>query len=176
MAIHRLNLRSLQLGLAITGLLLKIITLLNNLLPTSPKAVVQTQSAQSFIDYSNLYNKTSITLSNNRNQLMHCQDKLRLLYITKINIKSYPHPPLSPWPPFKVIPIQDTTIEAQCHIDYRHDLSYSHWNWQLKSGVSFKDPRIYKCSTKLNSRLVTPALFYSVNVNAPTTYILENIL
>ena len=176
MAICRLNLRSLQLGLAITGLLPKIITLLNNLPLTSPKAAVQTQLAQSFMDHSNLYNKAYITLSNNGNQLMRRQDKLRLLYITKIDAKSYPHPPLSPQPPFGVIPIQDTAIKAQCYMGCRYSLSYSHQNQQLKSGVSFKDLRICKCSTKLNLRPVTLALSYSVNINATATYILENVL
>jgi len=61
-------------------------------------------------------------------------------------------------------------------MDCRYNLSYSYWNWRLKSGVSFKDPRIYKYSTKLNSRLVTLALSYSVNANASATYILENVL
>jgi hypothetical protein len=57
----------------------------------------------------------------------------------------------------------------------RHSLSYSHWNWRLKSGVSFKDLRIYKCSTEPNSQPVTPALSHGVNVNATATHMLENV-
>lgn len=176
MAIHRPNLRSLQLGLAITRLLLKIILLLNNLLLTSPKAAVQIQLAQLFIDHLNLYNKVYITLNNNGNQLIHRQDKLRLLYITKTNIKSYPHPPLSPWPPFRAILIQNTAIKAQCHAGCRYNLSYSYWNWRLKSGISLKDPGICECSSKPNSRPVTPALSHSVNANATATHMSENVL
>jgi len=119
------------------------------------------------MDLPNLYDETHITLNDKGQQMMRREDELRLLYLAKMDAESYPNPPLSPWPPFGVTRVHDAAIEAQSHAACRHNLSYSHWNWRLKSGRSLEDIGIFVHHSRVSYPPVT--LLPSLRTDASVT-------
>src|SRR5438045_1966428 len=135
MATRRPNSSPLWLGAAITGLLPKAG---QNLPPISLEATVWTESSQSFMN-PRFHRRLRIFRNIKDQKFIRREDEYRLLYITDVGSRRYASPPLSPWSSFGVVELKDAAFEAQQHHTCGHRLAYSHWNWQLKDGLSLRD-------------------------------------
>jgi hypothetical protein len=60
------------------------------------------------------------------------EDEFRLLYLTDIESDRYGTMPLSPYPPFGVVKLNETALEVRLHAFCGHRLDYSHWVWRKR--------------------------------------------
>ncbi|KAE8421974.1 hypothetical protein BDV36DRAFT_280286 [Aspergillus pseudocaelatus] len=138
MAQRRPNTSPLWLGALITGLVPRIFQVCRSYLPTVYlEAVTWTASPQSFMD-PQYYRLTPVHKTNNV-ELIPREDKFRLLFITDVDSETY-RTPLSPYRPFGLVELQNTSIEVRLHYSCNHQLSYCCWNW--RSVESSIDPNL----------------------------------
>ncbi|KAF2259161.1 hypothetical protein CC78DRAFT_83259 [Lojkania enalia] len=142
MALHRPSSAPLWIGAATTGLIPTLLRVVDkHLPPISLEATIWTSSMQSFMDPQYYRVPPKKTDSEGRTCIPR-EDEFRLLYVTDVDSRRYPSPPLSPWPPFGTVELKDTALEVQQHLECAHRPLYKQWNWQLEHGLTLHDPGI----------------------------------
>ena len=120
----------LWLGAAITGMLPRTLSILSSFMPRScPEAAVWMNCSQSFMDP--MFHK-ELRISDNATlgRVICREDEFRLLYLTDLESDRYGMPPLSPYPPFGVVRMNETALEVRLHAFCGHGLDYCHWAWR----------------------------------------------
>jgi hypothetical protein len=130
MAARQPSLAPLWLGSAITGILPRIQSILSSFMPPGcPEATVWTNCYQSFMD-SAFHKELRISDNATLGKIICREDEFRLLYLTDIESDRYGMLPLSPYPPFGVVKLDETALEVRLHAFCGHQLDYSHWAWR----------------------------------------------
>jgi hypothetical protein len=138
MAARQQNLAPLWLSCAMTGLLPKILSILSSYMPTPfPEAAIWTQSRQSFIDPESY--RHSSALQDVPREVITREDEFRLLYLTDITSEHFRSPPLSPYPPFGVVNMNQTALNVRLHALCGHYFSYDCWIWRQRDGQCLND-------------------------------------
>jgi hypothetical protein len=102
----------LWLGLAITGMLPKIQSILSSFMPpTCPEATMWTNCWHSFMDSASYKELRSLDNTACEDEIYR-EDEFRLLYPTDLESERYRNPPLSPYPPFGVVKLDETALEV----------------------------------------------------------------
>ncbi|KAB8266162.1 hypothetical protein BDV32DRAFT_156218 [Aspergillus pseudonomiae] len=154
MAQRRPNIAPLWLGSLTTGLLPRIFQVCRSHLPTVYlEAVTWTASPQSFMDPQ--YHRLVPLHKNNGLELIPREDEFHLLFITGVDSETYISPPLSPYRPFGLVELQNTSIDVRLHCACNHQPSYYCWNWKCEGEKVFHDFGMSRGSKA--SSLVIPA-------------------
>lgn len=138
MSQRRPNVASLWLGSAVTGLLPRIFQVSRTFLPTIYlEAVIWTASPQSFMDPQH---HRLVPVKKMGGLDMICrEDEFRLLFITDVNSETYGNPPLSPYPPFGLVNVQNTSLGVRLHLACDHRPEYHSWDWKCQNGQVLRD-------------------------------------
>ncbi|KAJ9488277.1 hypothetical protein VN97_g5032 [Penicillium thymicola] len=67
------------------------------------------------------------------------EDGFRLLFIMDKDSQEYGSPPLSPYPPFGLVNVQNTSLGVRLHLSCDHRLEYHSWNWLCQNGKGLSD-------------------------------------
>ncbi|KAF1949131.1 hypothetical protein CC80DRAFT_529610 [Byssothecium circinans] len=130
----------LWLGSAITGMLPRIQSILSSFMPPGcPEATVWTNCCQSFMD-SAFHKERRISDHATLGKVICREDEFRLLYLTDIESDRYGMLPLSPYPPFGMVKLNETALEVRLHAFCGHQLDYSHWVWRNHDRPDLIDP------------------------------------
>jgi hypothetical protein len=139
LAARKENIAPLWLGALVTGLLPRIITVCRSFLPnTCPEASIWTSSSQSFMDCE-FYQKPPFVKKSKGCLLIPREDEFRLLYLTDIESNAYGRPPMSPYPPFGLVKLEDAALPIRLHVSCGHKLRYLNWVWQGPDGQTLVD-------------------------------------
>ncbi|PYI31171.1 hypothetical protein BP00DRAFT_301121, partial [Aspergillus indologenus CBS 114.80] len=129
----------LWLGAVISGLAPRIFLVCRSYLPPiSLEAAVWTKSPQSFIDPKH-HRRAKVLNGIGDEKRISREDEYRLLYLTDTKSETYRSPPLSPYPPFGSVKLEETSIEVRLHAQCDHRLRYVSWIWKGTSGKGFKE-------------------------------------
>ncbi|KOS39506.1 hypothetical protein ACN38_g9653 [Penicillium nordicum] len=151
MSQRRPSIASLWLGSAITGLLPRVFEMSRLFLPTvSLEAVIWTSSPQSFMDPQ--YHRLAPVKNIDGLDMISREDEFRLLFITDEDSQEYGTPPLSPYPPFGMVNVQNTSLGVRLHMSCDHRLEYHSWNWLCQNGKDLSDFGMSYKSNKRNPR------------------------
>ncbi|KAF2245052.1 hypothetical protein BU26DRAFT_490162 [Trematosphaeria pertusa] len=139
MSARRPSSAPLWLGSAITGMLPRIPSILSNFMPPSClEATVWTDCRQSFMDPA-FHEELPISHTARLENVIRREDEFRLLYLTDVESESYGTPPLSPYPPFGLVKLDETAIEVRLHAFCGHRLDYSNWVWRRQNRPDLTD-------------------------------------
>ncbi|KAJ6184865.1 hypothetical protein N7519_006166 [Penicillium mononematosum] len=109
MSRRRPNIASLWLGSAITGLLPRVFEVSRTFLPTIfLEAAVWTSSPQSFMDPQS-YRLVAVKNIDGVDMISR-EDEFRLLFVTDEDSQEYGSPPLSPYPPFGLVNVRNSSL------------------------------------------------------------------
>jgi hypothetical protein len=138
MAARQPNLAPLWLSCAMTGLLPRILSISSSYMPTPfLEAAIWTQSRQSFMDPDSY--RHSRALQDVTRGVITREDEFRLLYLTDITSEHFGSPPLSPYPPFGVVNMNQTALDVRLHASCGHSFSYDCWIWRQRDGQCMND-------------------------------------
>ena len=105
----------LWLGSAITGMLPRISSILSSFMPPGcPEVTVWMNCCQSFMD-SALHKGLQISDNATLGKVVSREDEFCLLCVTDVDSSRYGMPPLSPYPPFGVVKLNETALEVRLH-------------------------------------------------------------
>lgn len=140
MSQRRPNVAALWLGSAITGLLPRIFQFPVNrsMLPTTClEAATWTASPHSFMD-SRYYHPAPVERIDGLNVIPR-EDEFRLMFVTDVLSQTFRNPPLSPYPPFGHVAIENTSLDVRLHLSCNHRPVYHSWNWKCRNGQVLSD-------------------------------------
>lgn len=138
MSQRRPNVASLWLGSTITGLLPRIFQVSRTFLPTIYlEATIWTGSPQSFMD-PNYHRLTPVKKIDGLDMISR-EDEFRVLFVTDVHSETYGNPPLSPYPPFGLVDVQNTSLNVRLHLSCDHRPNYTSWDWQCQNGQVLRD-------------------------------------
>lgn len=139
MAARQPNLAPLWLGSAITGLLPRIPQIISTFIPPiCLEATSRTESPQSFMDPT-FHRGPHVRRNLRFEKVIPREDEFHLLYITDFESQMYGELPLSPYPPFGAVRLEDTTLEVKIYASCGHSLAYRNWVWQGQDGKCLDD-------------------------------------
>jgi hypothetical protein len=124
MSHRRPNIASLWLGSAVTGLFPRVFEVSRTFLPTVfLEAAIWTSSPQSFMDPQ--YYRLVAVKNIDGVDMISREDEFRLLYVTDEDSQEYGSPPLSPYPPFGLVNVRNSSLGVRLHLSCDHRPEYT---------------------------------------------------
>ncbi|OGM50609.1 hypothetical protein ABOM_000524 [Aspergillus bombycis] len=112
--------------------------------------------SQSFMDPQ--YHRLAPVHKSNGLEVIPREDEFRLLFLTDVDSETYRNPPLSPYRPFGLVELQNTSINVRLHYACNHQLSYHCWNWKCEGGQVVRDFGM-SCGLKAVESRIEPTTF-----------------
>ncbi|KAL4955728.1 hypothetical protein BDW69DRAFT_204224 [Aspergillus filifer] len=159
MARRRPEIASICLGSAISGFLPHIFQVCrSHILRPSLKASAWVRSPQSSMDPQK-YRPVNVR-SVADEDLISCEDELRLLWFTDLESETYGVPPLSPYPPAGFVTLRDSSVDVRLHAKCGHKVAYKSRRWMMK-GASKSDTSNEECLSSSATRSLFTWTFFT---------------
>ncbi|PYI25971.1 hypothetical protein BP00DRAFT_451592 [Aspergillus indologenus CBS 114.80] len=85
------------------------------------------------------HGRAKVTCSYDGVETISREDERRPLYLMDTDSKVYGAPPLSAYPPFGSVRLEDTSVEVRMHGRRGHELRYVAWVWRRPNGKGLSD-------------------------------------